>query len=108
MYKLICLCTCFIQAKSQQGGESNPGPLTEILSTLTPLLAAPMQSGQSQRLYLLLNLEVGDVRPAPVQPPPQGPSPRHHVASPSLDMDLLKAEISGEAGLGTADVAEHC
>ena len=36
------------------------------------------------------------------------PSPRHHVAGPSLDMDLLKAEIGCEAGLGTADVAEHC
>ena len=36
------------------------------------------------------------------------PSPRHHVAGPSLDIDLLKAEIGGEAGLGTADVAEHC
>ncbi len=35
-------------------------------------------------------------------------SPRHHVAGPSLDMDLLKAEIGGEEGLGTADVAEHC
>ena len=33
----------FIQAKSQHGGESNPGPLAEILATLTPLLAAPMQ-----------------------------------------------------------------
>jgi hypothetical protein len=43
MYKLICLCTCFIKAKSQQGGESNPGPLSEILATLTPLLAALMQ-----------------------------------------------------------------
>ncbi len=36
------------------------------------------------------------------------PSPRHHVAGLSLDMDLLKAEIGSEAGLGTADVAEHC
>ena len=36
------------------------------------------------------------------------PSPRHHVAGPSLDMFLLKAEIGGEAGLGTADVAQHC
>lgn len=52
-----------------------------------------------------LYLEVGDVRLAPDQPPP---SPRHNVAGPSLDMDLLVAEIGGEAGLGTADVAEHC
>ena len=33
---------------------------------------------------------------------------RHHIAGPSLDIDLLKAEIGGEAGLGTADVADHC
>ena len=36
------------------------------------------------------------------------PSPRHHIAGPSLDIDLLKAEIGGESGLGTADVADHC
>ncbi len=36
------------------------------------------------------------------------PSPRQHIAGPSLDIDLLKAEIGGEAGLGTADVADHC
>ncbi len=36
------------------------------------------------------------------------PSPSHHFAGPSLDIDLLKAEIGGEAGLGTADVADHC
>ena len=31
------------------------------------------------------------------------PSPRHHVAGPSLDMDLPKAEIGSKAGLGTME-----
>ncbi len=31
------------------------------------------------------------------------PSPSHHVSGPSLDMDLLKAEIGGEAGLETME-----
>ena len=35
------------------------------------------------------------------------PRPRHDVAGPSLNMDLLKAEVGGEAGLGGADVAAH-
>jgi hypothetical protein len=33
--------------------------------------------------------------------------PRHDVAVPSLNMDLFKAEVGGEAGLGGADVAAH-
>ena len=76
MYKLICLCTCFRKAKSQLCQESNPGPLAKIPDTLTPLLAELIQCGQSWRLILLLNLEVGDVRPAPDQPPPQPPPSR--------------------------------
>ena len=38
------------------------------------------------------------------------PAPRHDVPRQpeSLNMDLFEAEIGGEAGLGTADVAEHC
>ena len=33
--------------------------------------------------------------------------PRHDVPRPSLNMDLFEAEIGGEAGLGTVDVAVH-
>ncbi len=35
------------------------------------------------------------------------PRPRHDIAGQSLNMDLLKAEVRGEAGLGGADVAAH-
>ncbi len=35
------------------------------------------------------------------------PRPSHEVAGPSLNMDLLKAEISSVASLGGADVAAH-
>ena len=38
----------------------------------------------------------------------RAPRPRHDVAAgPSLNMDLFKAEVGGEAGLGGADVAAH-
>ena len=47
MYKLVCLCTCFSKAKSQLGQELNPGPLAGNPACLTPLLAAPIQRGQS-------------------------------------------------------------
>ena len=76
MYKLVCLCTCFSKAKSQLGQESNPRPLAGNPACLTPLLAAHIQSGQSWRPYLLFYLEVGDVCPAPDQPPPQPPPSR--------------------------------
>ena len=33
--------------------------------------------------------------------------PRHHVAWPNLNVDLFKAEVGGEAGLGGADVVAH-
>ena len=36
------------------------------------------------------------------------PRPRHDVAGPSLNVYLIIAEISSEAGLGGADVAAHC
>ena len=39
--------------------------------------------------------------------PSRSPRPRHDVAGPSLNMDLLKAKVGGEAGLGGADVAAH-
>ena len=50
----------------------------------------------------MVYLEVGDVvdvRPAQDQPPPP--------AMTSLNMDLFKAKVGGEAGLGGADVAAH-
>ncbi len=56
----------------------------------------------SYSIILLFYLAVGAVRPARDQPPHL---PRHDVAGPSLDMDLFKAEIGGEAGLGGADVS---
>ena len=82
MYKLVCLCTCFSKAKSQLGQELNPGPLAGDPACLTPLLAAPIQSGQSWRVYLLFYLEVGDVCPAPDQPPPQPPPSRRRPEAP--------------------------
>ncbi len=33
------------------------------------------------------------------------PRPRHDIAGQSLNMDLFKAEVHGEAGLGGADMA---
>jgi hypothetical protein len=33
--------------------------------------------------------------------------PRHDVAGPSLNMDLSKDKVLGEAGLGDADVTAH-
>jgi hypothetical protein len=35
------------------------------------------------------------------------PRPRHDVAGPSINMDLLEAEVRGEASLGGADVAAN-
>ena len=105
MYKLICVSTCFIKAKSQLHQELNPGSLAWSPSILTPLLEALMPGDTKYVYYIHFTWRlVTYVRRRTSRPP----SPRHHVAGPSLDIDLLKAEIGGEAGLGTADVAEHC
>ena len=96
----------FIQAKSQQGGESNPGPLAEILATLTVLNPFVSSADANQNkvkvsiynsTWRLVTYVSGWRRTS------RPPSPRHHVAGPSLDMDLPKAEIGGEAGLGTME-----
>ena len=47
-------------------------------------------------------LEVGDVRQAQAQPRPR---PRHDVACPSINMDLVEAEVHREAGLPGAGAA---
>ncbi len=40
-------------------------------------------------------------------PSSRSPRPRHDVAVLSLNMDLFKAKVGSEAGLGGADVAAH-
>jgi hypothetical protein len=76
MYKLTCVCTYFMNAKSWQHQESNPWSLAWNPAILTPWLAALMQVCTNFVYIFTLDLEVGDVRLAPDQPPPQPPPSR--------------------------------
>ena len=66
----------FMNAKSHQNQELNPGSLAWNPSILTPLLAALIPEGTKFVYISTLYVEVGDVRLAPDQPPPQPPPSR--------------------------------
>jgi hypothetical protein len=66
----------FMNAKSHQNQESNPGSLAWNPPILTPSLAALIPESTKFVYISTLYLEVGDVRLAPDQPPPQPPPSR--------------------------------